>query len=337
MESIDSPHAETILNSLNAQKKKTFAQFFGDIGEDAMDMLRKLLTFNPNHRLTVEEALKHKYVAQFSAPEEEIGCDHVIEIPLNDFTKLTTKEYREAIYSHIAKKKRERRRKIQERYLIQTGLVTEPSKEKFDKTEKFDNKAQQPQQIPVKFEKPSQNVSSNNMSNVSQSQTLMVTKSQSHTQSPTHSRSQAASLAGVTNGVKVRASRGIERSQSHYSNGSLHVSSAQLPPEDKSPSPMLLPDKGKQQQIRTNSRARHAYIGKTEGDVMQDEKPLSGGGSKQQLSMSPQRKNTSIGDSRKTYYLGGSHVNVKNLLRSTGMNASKVLSQSGNSFILKKK
>jgi len=125
IESVESPHAATILSSINVTKKKSFQGFFANASELALDFLRKLLVFNPNNRLTVEEALKHKYLEQFSSPEEEIVCDHIIGIPMDDNTKFSVKEYRDAIYSDIAAKKKQQRKKMQERYLAQLGVSSE--------------------------------------------------------------------------------------------------------------------------------------------------------------------------------------------------------------------
>jgi len=36
----------------------------------ALDLIRKLLVFNPKNRLTVEEALEHPYLKDFHCPEE---------------------------------------------------------------------------------------------------------------------------------------------------------------------------------------------------------------------------------------------------------------------------
>jgi len=125
IESVESPHAATILSSINVTKKKSFQSFFANASELALDFLRKLLVFNPNNRLTVEEALKHKYLEQFSSPEEEIVCDHIIGIPMDDNTKFSVKEYRDAIYSDIATKKKQQRKKMQEKYLAQLGVTAE--------------------------------------------------------------------------------------------------------------------------------------------------------------------------------------------------------------------
>jgi len=117
IDSVESPHAATILSSINVAKKKSFQSYFTNASETALDFLRRLLVFNPNHRLTVEEALRHKYLEQFSSPEEEIGCDHKIGIPIDDNTKFSVKEYRDAIYADIARKKKEQRKKLQEKIL----------------------------------------------------------------------------------------------------------------------------------------------------------------------------------------------------------------------------
>jgi len=117
IESIESPHAATILSSINISKKRSFHSFFPNASEVALDFLRRLLVFNPNNRLTVEEALRHKYLEQFSSPEEEIVCDHIIEIPMDDNTKFSVKEYRDAIYNDIREKKRRQKIEAQKRML----------------------------------------------------------------------------------------------------------------------------------------------------------------------------------------------------------------------------
>ena len=125
IEAVDSPHAATILSSINVTKKKSFQSFFANASETALDFLRKLLVFNPNHRLTIEEALKHPYVEQFSSPEEEIACDHIIEIQMDDNTKFSVKEYRSAIYDDISKKKREQKKRLIERNRALNGITSE--------------------------------------------------------------------------------------------------------------------------------------------------------------------------------------------------------------------
>lgn len=50
--------------------------------------------FNPNHRLSVEEALAHPYMANFHNPSEEPVSNKIIVLPISDNTKYTVQEYR---------------------------------------------------------------------------------------------------------------------------------------------------------------------------------------------------------------------------------------------------
>lgn len=41
----------------------------------ALDLLDRMLTFNPIKRITVEEALAHPYLEQYYDPTDEVGAD----------------------------------------------------------------------------------------------------------------------------------------------------------------------------------------------------------------------------------------------------------------------
>jgi len=111
-----------IINSINSKQKYTFTTFFKGASKYALDFLKKCLEFNPRKRITVEQALEHPYVAQFHKPETEIRAPKIIEIPISDQKKLSIKEYREALYADIIKKKKEQRRAWQLAYLNGLGI-----------------------------------------------------------------------------------------------------------------------------------------------------------------------------------------------------------------------
>ena len=60
--------------------------------------MRQLLHFNPDKRLTAEEALKHPYVAKFHNPAEEILLQRDVVPPLSDDVQLSVSEYRNNLY-----------------------------------------------------------------------------------------------------------------------------------------------------------------------------------------------------------------------------------------------
>jgi len=68
-----------------------------------MDLLRRLLSFSPDQRITVEEALAHPYVAAFHNSKNESVLQRPITVQINDNHKLTIKDYRDALYQYIQK------------------------------------------------------------------------------------------------------------------------------------------------------------------------------------------------------------------------------------------
>lgn len=42
----------------------------------ALDLLDRMLTFNPNKRITVEEALAHPYLEQYYDPSDEVSLSN---------------------------------------------------------------------------------------------------------------------------------------------------------------------------------------------------------------------------------------------------------------------
>jgi len=114
IEAIQSEFAATMLESLPDSEPRSLQSMYSNASEDAIDLLQKLLMFNPDKRITAEGALEHPYLAQFHNPDDEICCEKEIKIPIDDNKKLTVAAYREELYTSIIKvavEKKEKRSK----------------------------------------------------------------------------------------------------------------------------------------------------------------------------------------------------------------------------------
>jgi mitogen-activated protein kinase 15 len=110
IDAIDSPFAGTMLESLPKDKHpKAFENFFPGANPDAVSLMKKMLTFNPNKRITVDEALKDKYVATFHDPSNEPSAPHAFNLKIDDNVKFSISEYRETLYAEVIKLKKEKK------------------------------------------------------------------------------------------------------------------------------------------------------------------------------------------------------------------------------------
>ena len=114
IESINSELAPTMLENIVYNKTKSLKSLYPKATEDELDLLSKLLQFNPNKRIDVNKALEHEYVKDFHSQysDTEIICDKPIHIPIDDNTKYSAKEYRKRLYDEVLKRKKEIRKKM---------------------------------------------------------------------------------------------------------------------------------------------------------------------------------------------------------------------------------
>jgi len=106
IEAINSPFASTMLGTLNQVKPKDMREIFPKAPDDALDLLRKTLQFNPNKRITAADALKHEYVSKFHEPQNEPDAPAPIVIGIDDDKKLGINDYRNALYRDVINKKK---------------------------------------------------------------------------------------------------------------------------------------------------------------------------------------------------------------------------------------
>ncbi|PRD34374.1 UNVERIFIED_CONTAM: Mitogen-activated protein kinase 3 [Trichonephila clavipes] len=64
--------ARTYLQSLPRKPKVPWITLFPNANVEALDLLDKMLTFNSNKRITVEDALSHSYFSEYYDPDDEV-------------------------------------------------------------------------------------------------------------------------------------------------------------------------------------------------------------------------------------------------------------------------
>lgn len=71
---IGSPRAQEYVRNLPYMPKKTFPSLFPQANPDALDLLDKMLAFDPTSRISVEQALEHPYLQIWHDASDEPDC-----------------------------------------------------------------------------------------------------------------------------------------------------------------------------------------------------------------------------------------------------------------------
>nr|CDJ88917.1 Serine threonine protein kinase-related domain containing protein [Haemonchus contortus]CDJ88918.1 Serine threonine protein kinase-related domain containing protein [Haemonchus contortus] len=86
--------ARAFLARLPQRPKQPWSSLYPDADPDALDLLDKLLTFNPQKRIDIDQALAHPYFEQYHDPTDEPVCEEpfTYEMELDDLPKDKLKE-----------------------------------------------------------------------------------------------------------------------------------------------------------------------------------------------------------------------------------------------------
>lgn len=96
--------AKKYIKKMGKQEKKSLKNMFKKANPLCLNLLEKMLVFNPNKRLTVEECLNHQYFNELHNPDDEPRSKAPFDWSIDDFnpTKdlLQNKVYEESLRFH---------------------------------------------------------------------------------------------------------------------------------------------------------------------------------------------------------------------------------------------
>uniref|UniRef100_A0A8C6XL36 Mitogen-activated protein kinase 15 n=1 Tax=Naja naja TaxID=35670 RepID=A0A8C6XL36_NAJNA len=102
LEAFHSDYRASVINRVSCQPQLTLEELLpASTPPQALDLLKRLLVFNPEKRLTAEEALEHPYVQRFHCAAKEPALNYSVTLPLADDVQLSVAEYRNRVYELI--------------------------------------------------------------------------------------------------------------------------------------------------------------------------------------------------------------------------------------------
>ena len=97
---IGSDKARRYIRSLPFKARIPFEKIYPNASPSAIDLLSKMLTFDPANRIKTEDALSHPYLAALHDPTDEPTCPEMFDFEFEAQT-LTKSGVRELIYDEI--------------------------------------------------------------------------------------------------------------------------------------------------------------------------------------------------------------------------------------------
>ena len=99
---IEDSDNRTFMRQLPNTRGKDFNELFRTANEQAIDLLKKMLTFDPSKRITIDAALQHPYMARLHCEEDEPTGSPVSEFDFDfELFSLKIPEFKELMFEEI--------------------------------------------------------------------------------------------------------------------------------------------------------------------------------------------------------------------------------------------
>lgn len=99
---VTNDQAREFVLKLPKRTKQSFTSLFPKQNPIALDLLSKMLVFNPNKRYTIEQCISHPYFEGLHNPEEEPICEEAFDWTFDE-VELTKENLQGMIYDEAIK------------------------------------------------------------------------------------------------------------------------------------------------------------------------------------------------------------------------------------------
>lgn len=117
---IGSPRAQEYVRNLPFMPKVPFNKLFPQANQDALDLLDRMLAFDPSSRISVEEALEHPYLQIWHDASDEPNCPTTFDFHFEVVDEVP--EMRKMILDEVVRFRKE----VRQQAHVQSGMQQPP-------------------------------------------------------------------------------------------------------------------------------------------------------------------------------------------------------------------